>query len=231
MKKRIQAVLSVFKNKINSIPAVAVRRTRESQPYIRKWLRYPIKALGYGNGCSQAFTLIELLVVVLIIGILAAIAVPQYQKAVEKAKATQALVMLKTVIQAMDDYYLANGEYTTSFNNLAINIPFTGTTKFTPVSQDSRSNDEWIIELENAPSGYFSLFMVRKSGQYKGAGFIISLKNLDGIVLNKRIYCMERKKDANYLFDASLPEGAYCEKIIGASFELENEWTRKYSLR
>lgn len=50
---------------------------------------------------KQAFTLIELLVVVLIIGILAAIALPQYQKAVFKSHMAEAMVNLKTIANAV----------------------------------------------------------------------------------------------------------------------------------
>ena len=75
---------------------------------------------------NQAFTLVELLVVVLIIGILAAIAVPQYQKAVDKARAAEAITILKNITDAQEVYYLANGEYTDDLENLDIKLNLDG---------------------------------------------------------------------------------------------------------
>ena len=72
---------------------------------------------------KKAFTLIELLVVVLIIGILAAIAVPQYQKAVNKTRLTRVINMLKAIKDAQEVYYLANGHYATNFDDLDVSLP------------------------------------------------------------------------------------------------------------
>ncbi len=80
---------------------------------------------------NQAFTLIELLVVVLIIGILAAIAVPQYQIAVEKSRASEALMILKSIKQAEDIWFLNNPEgVRPKFTDLDIDVPGDIDTKF-----------------------------------------------------------------------------------------------------
>ncbi len=69
--------------------------------YINRGI-YPVqKNLG--------FTLIELLVVVLIIGILSAVALPQYEKAVEKSRITEALRTIKVIEQQIDLYLMQNG--------------------------------------------------------------------------------------------------------------------------
>jgi type IV pilus assembly protein PilE len=60
----------------------------------------------------SGFTLIELLVVVLIIGILAAIAVPQYFKVVEKGRFAEATSCFSTLRGAQERYFLKNNTYT-----------------------------------------------------------------------------------------------------------------------
>ena len=79
---------------------------------------------------KKGFTLIELLVVVLIIGILSAVALPQYNKAVGKARLVQSEIATKAILEAQRVYYLANGVYAEDLDDLDVNYPKKDNTTF-----------------------------------------------------------------------------------------------------
>jgi type IV pilus assembly protein PilE len=72
---------------------------------------------------NKAFTLIELLVVVVIIGILAAIALPQYRKTISKSRMSEAFTNVSTILESLDMRYLMTSSYSDDLADLDITMP------------------------------------------------------------------------------------------------------------
>ena len=175
-------------------------------------------------GKNAGFTLIELLVVVLIIGILAAVALPQYQKAVEKSRAVQALAVLKSFGQAFQAYYMANGDYPSTFDQLDLDMSsWTGNEKWFSAATDSRSNGDWSLQILNQ-SGTTGVFVGRLTGEYKGGGFgFFGATHYD----DNTILCLERT-GSGIVFEKNA--GDYCTKLFHAPFLATSGGTRAYTM-
>ena len=174
---------------------------------------------------KKAFTLIELLVVVLIIGILSAIALPQYQKAVWKSKNVQLKELVRAVSQAQQVYYLANDEYAAKLDDLDINLPLTPHTSGSDIcllggsaaAGSSKKGKDFAIAL----SGSKRVWGLWTSGPYECKGF---MGPLIGSNYQEPLYCVEigPKKEPS----------DFCEKLEGAVFAgSPNGLTHYYSIR
>ena len=98
---------------------------------LKKQFGYPAKR----GPLSAGFTLIELLVVVLIIGILSSVALPKYQKAVDRSKGVEALTFGKAIADAENVYFMANGHYEASIQNQ----------DFSSLHIDMPNSEDWYI--------------------------------------------------------------------------------------
>ncbi len=170
---------------------------------------------------NNAFTLIELLVVVLIIGILAAVALPQYQKAVWKSRTTHLRTLQTALATAQDAYFMANGTYPTSFSELdlgfdnltASDASTLGAVGLAGAHDTVRYNN--LFEICLVSSGNQAWF---RTGKYKGCGFSLNYKT-------KKWYCSEW----HYYYKGAAD--SFCRKIMGAGAKESDSYNvRRYPL-
>lgn len=86
----------------------------------------------------KGFTLIELLIVVVIIGILAAIAIPKFSSTKEKAYISAMKSDLRNLATAQEGYFSDNLQYTQNLNDMNF-VPSTGVN----ISVDAASGSGW----------------------------------------------------------------------------------------
>ena len=108
---------------------------------------------------NQGFTLVELAVVVIIIGVLAAFAVPKFRDAVERSKASEAFNYLSTVRASQERYHARNATYAEDLTKLDVHLSnpkyFTVGTP-TGGGQDNTFEEGWKLTLirVGAAAGY-----------------------------------------------------------------------------
>ena len=142
--------------------------------------------------CSkEGFTLIELLVVVLIIGILSAVAVPQYQVAVMKSRFIKLYNISRAYQRAAQEYILANGEWPASFEDLSIDAP-AGMEEATPSGSSCVMNDEFYCCMKTAVSGQQESGIICGLADYS-LGYSYSYKSASSTTVKNRHDCVAKQ--------------------------------------
>ena len=150
----------------------------------------------------DGFTLIELLVVVLIIGILAAIALPQYEKAVEKSRAAEAMIIMRSIADANRRYYMATGEYTDDLSVLDIEIPGTDSSY-----QGQKRKETKFFEYSAKPADMAALGIALANRLPRNSFYSLHIRPADN-----KIYCngkTEKGVEFCKSYSTKMIEGTY----------------------
>ena len=149
------------------------------------------------------FTLIELLVVVLIIGILSAVALPQYTKAVKKSRAAGVLPYMKEAQNARQLYFMSNGTYTSNFREFDMDLEG---------FYSDRNGEHWDRIMKGRGASQLTLqiygngVLAAYSGDFFNSGFGGYGMKRDSDV----VYCAEYACHA-------VEVGSFCRSVMGTS--------------
>ena len=130
------------------------------------------------NRNESGFTLVELAVVVVIIGILAAFAVPKFLNSVERSKAAESFNYLSTVQTAQERYHARQGSYAAAMGDLDVDLPVLEYFETTGIDESDPATlqTEWSMTLtrKGASAGFGAYTVVFNQDGFDGETSTIS---------------------------------------------------------